>query len=80
MSIPIEVKKNGETLGRFSSLQAVYRYFKSFVPYKNGEIYDFINNGIDDERLWIYQDNKYEFITTEEHRILRRDRKTRNKD
>jgi 5-methylcytosine-specific restriction protein A len=79
MSIPIEVKKNGEIVGAFSSLQEVFRYFKSFVPYSNEGIYDIINNGIDYEKSWSYQGDTYEFITTEEHRLARKDRKTRKK-
>jgi 5-methylcytosine-specific restriction protein A len=79
MSIPIEVKKNGEIVKAFSSLQEVFRYFKSIVPYSNEEIYDFINQGIDYQKPWLYQGNTYEFITSEEQRLARKDRKTRKK-
>lgn len=79
MAIPIIVKKNGELLKEFKSLQEVYRYFEKITALRNNDLFNPINFGIDDDKPWYYNGDIYEFETTAEHKEARASRITRNK-
>ncbi|GMK45888.1 hypothetical protein PghCCS26_30160 [Paenibacillus glycanilyticus] len=75
--IPIVMKKKDEQT-EFASLQECYRHLRtleSTAGYSNTEVYEIINNGIDNDKPW----GEYEFHTTEEARKLRASRKTRKR-
>lgn len=74
-NIQIQLLKDGKPHKEFSNLQECFRYFREFLPSRisNKAIYDIINLGIDEDRVW----EGYEFKTFQEIKEQRANRKTR---